>query len=287
MRAILTGELPSVATSYFGIFTRSRSGLTSSDAMPRITRDAGGLVLDPAWLAAYRECVGLARAHDSLPPLALQLAAAPLHLSMLADARFPFPALGLVHVSQRITQYAKVADGARFSLSCFTEPAPPSPRGMRFLLVTQTRVDGVLVQRADTLALSPSGGKGARTSPEAVPPAIRSPRIVADLEVPESMGRRFAAIAGDLNPIHQNAVLAKPFGFTRAIVHGTYTLGRALAVSGLPGSEAFVLDARFRRPVSLPSEVRVQAYSEDGIDRIRVDASDGGSVHLEVAVTPL
>lgn len=286
MRAILTGELPSIAASYFGILTRKRSGLSSSDAMPRITRDAGGLVLDPAWLAAYRALLGLP-SESVLPPLALQLAAAPLHLSLLADARFPFPALGLVHVSQRITRYAPVPDGARFSLSCSTEPATPSPRGMRFLLVTQTRIDGRLVERAETLALAPSGGNAARTKPEAVPEAVRAPRIVADLEMPESIGRRYAAIAGDLNPIHQNALLAKPFGFSRAIVHGTYTLGRALAVSGLPGREAFVLDARFRRPVSLPSEVRVQAYSDDGVERVRVDASDGGSVHLDVAVSPL
>lgn len=286
MRAILTGEVPSIATSYFAILTRKRRGLSSSDAMPHITRDAGGLVLDPAWLAAYRQCVGLPP-DGVLPPLALQLAAAPLHLSLLADARFPFPALGLVHVSQRITQYAKVPDGARFSLSCSTEPATPSPRGMRFLLVTQTRIDGRLVQRAETLALAPSGGNAARTKPEAVPEPVRAPRIVADLEMPESIGRRYAAIAGDLNPIHQHALLAKPFGFSRAIVHGTYTLGRALAVSGLPAREAFVLDARFRRPVSLPSEVRVQAYSDDGVERVRVDASDGGAVHLEVAVSPL
>ena len=78
--------------------------------------------------------------------------------------------------------------------------------------------------------------------------------------MPESTGRRYAAIAGDLNPIHQHALLARLFGFKRAIVHGTWTLARALALAELPRTDAFTLDATFRRPVELPSDILVRAW---------------------------
>jgi hypothetical protein len=44
-----------------------------------------------------------------LPPLALQLAASPMHMAILGDAQFPFRALGLVHMAQRV-----IADPGRY-----------------------------------------------------------------------------------------------------------------------------------------------------------------------------
>jgi acyl dehydratase len=107
------------------------------------------------------------------------------------------------------------------------------------------------------------------------------------LHVPESCGRRYAAIAGDLNPIHQHALLARPFGFKRAIVHGTWTLARALAIAGLPRSAAFNLNARFRRPVSLPSDVMVRAWAGDGEQRhtVVVSSPDGATTYLNMQLT--
>ncbi|HQD14759.1 MAG TPA: hypothetical protein PLY54_04905, partial [Ottowia sp.] len=56
------------------------------------------------------------------------------------------------------------------------------------------------------------------------------------------------------------------FGFRRAIVHGTWTLARALALAELPGRPAFTLEAHFRRPVELPSDIRVRAWSGAGAE---------------------
>ena len=88
-----------------GLFRHRRSGLNDPAALPRIERSLAGATLDADWLAAYRAIVGLP-VEPALPPLALQIAAAPLHLAILGDARFPFRALGLVHLTQRITQTA-------------------------------------------------------------------------------------------------------------------------------------------------------------------------------------
>ena len=46
------------------------------------------------------------------------------------------------------------------------------------------------------------------------------------------VGRRYAAVSGDRNPIHLSALSAKALGFPRAIAHGMYTASRALADVG-------------------------------------------------------
>jgi hypothetical protein len=62
--------------STLGLFRHPRRGLSDPALLPRIERALAGATLDPAWLAAYRGSVGLSDG-ARLPPLALQLAAAP------------------------------------------------------------------------------------------------------------------------------------------------------------------------------------------------------------------
>jgi acyl dehydratase len=78
------------------------------------------------------------------------------------------------------------------------------------------------------------------------------------------LGRRYAAVSGDRNPIHMHALTAKPLGFSSAIAHGMWTKARCLAAleSRLP--DAFAVDVRFRKPIPLPG--RVELLSDAGDD---------------------
>lgn len=259
--------LPLLAST-LGLFRHPRRGLSDPALLPRIERALAGATLDPAWLAAYRGSVGLSDG-ARLPPLALQLAAAPLHMAILGDAQFPFRALGLVHLSQRVIQSRAMAPHAPFDLRAYSADARWEKRGMSFGLVTEAWCEGECVWRGETRALAP--GKSLAPAPAAAAGATDDrdaarPACDEVLHVPEATGRRYAAIAGDLNPIHQHALLARLFGFRRAIVHGTWTLARALALAELPRSPAFTLEAHFRRPVELPSDIRVRAWSGAGAE---------------------
>ena len=285
------GFVPLLAATA-GLFRHRRRGLDEPAAMPRVERALAGATLSPAWLSAYQDCVGLPP-DGPLPPLALQLAAAPLHLAILGDARFPFRALGLVHLSQRVTQTRPLPADAVFDLRAFTTDAQWEKRGMSFGLVTEARIGAGLVWRGETRALAPGPSPAAAAMPAK---GQRSEAAEADgpwdcehlLRVPEPTGRRYAAIAGDLNPIHQHALLARLFGFRRAIVHGTWTLARALALTGLPATPAFSLEARFRRPVELPSTVQVRAGpgANTGERWVRVLGTDGRTVGLSIRIVP-
>lgn len=100
------------------------------------------------------------------------------------------------------------------------------------------------------------------------------------------VGRAYAAVSGDRNPIHMSALTAKAFGFPRAIAHGMYTASRALADIGPAArGEAFTWDVTFAKPVLLPSNVNVRVAREG--DVWRYDAWDSpGRRHLTGSVTP-
>lgn len=225
-----------------------------------------------------------------LPPIAVQLLASPLHLELLAEPSFPLRALGLVHVSNTIDEHRALPDGLALELEAFVEALVSTPRGDEVTLVTEARVDGELVYRAVTKALQKAKQAAPRTTARAAhasPSGELARRAV--IEVPEATGRRYARVAGDLNPIHQHAWLARPFGFPRAIVHGTWTLSRALEVgrAELPQWPR-TIECNFRKPVLLPSAIAVEACRSGDALELRVSSpSDPAWEHLSARVRRL
>jgi acyl dehydratase len=80
-------------------------------------------------------------------------------------------------------------------------------------------------------------------------PATATWRLKGDL------GRRYASVSGDFNPIHVHPLTARLFGFPTAIAHGMWTAARCLAALGsrLPG--ALTVQVEFKRPILLPATV--------------------------------
>lgn len=82
-------------------------------------------------------------------------------------------------------------------------------------------------------------------------------------------GRRYAAVSGDVNPIHLSAVSAKAFGFPKAIAHGMYTASRAFTESRVDLSRPLRWDVTFDAPVTLPGTVLVAYEDEPGRAGVR------------------
>ena len=95
----------------------------------------------------------------------------------------------------------------------------------------------------------------------------------------DDLGRRYAAVSGDHNPIHLHDLAAKPFGFPRAIAHGMWTKARCLAALRLP--DAFTVDVRFSKPILLPSTVTFGSAEDDAATRFAVRAARDGVPHLD------
>jgi acyl dehydratase len=288
MPVIRPPSLLPTLVSTLGLFRHAHRGLDDPAQMPCIERSLPAGSLDPQWLLAYCRCIGLpAIPQDGLPPLTLQIAAAPLHMAILADKAFPFAAMGLVHMSQGVTQNRPVPADASLTLRAWSGDARRERRGMSFALITEASLDGEVVWRGETRALAldraqPTEPSSARSPTDVTNAETDKSLCEVRLQVPEATGRRYARVAGDLNPIHQRAVLARLFGFRRAIVHGTWTLARALVLAELSQLPAYSLQASFRRPVELPSEVLIRSFV-DG--RLQVASADGRQKFIEAQIS--
>ena len=79
------------------------------------------------------------------------------------------------------------------------------------------------------------------------------PPVTAEWRLRDDLGRRYAAVSGDHNPIHLHACSGEAVRLRRAIAHGMWTKARCLASLRLP--DAFTAEVRFKRPILLPGKV--------------------------------
>jgi acyl dehydratase len=252
-----------------------------------------GVTVDRGHLAAYDRVCGF-RLSDELPATYVHVLAFPLALRLMTERDFPLPIVGLVHIENRIVQRRPVTASEELALRVRAERLRPHDKGTQIDLVGEATVDGEVVWTGVSTYLRRGGGgedssdgqAPAEDSPQAglgAPPDERpSPalRPAATVSVPDDIGRRYAAVAGDRNPIHLHSLSAKLFGFPRAIAHGMWLKARALAM--LEGRLDGPLDVqvRFKKPVLLPSKIELSTGHEDGRFALGVHSAKDGSPHL-------
>jgi acyl dehydratase len=263
--------------------------------MPALERSASGVTVDPAALAAYARVCGFTL-RDELPATYLHVKAFPMHMAVMTDGRFPFPAVGLVHLSNRIVVHRPARVSEVFDLVVRATPIEPHAKGRTFALVSTATVDGELVWEDVSTMLRRGGGSadarnggregGATGEPGESDPAGRGLVNAAPVEwrLTGDLGRRYGSVSGDRNPIHMHALSARLFGFPQAIVHGMWTKARALAALESTLPDAYAVDVSFRKPILLPGRVTFDAR-DDGQFTVR-SAKRPETIHLEGTVTP-
>ena len=263
--------------------------------IPAVRLELDGVVADPQAVAAYAKVCGFAL-RDHLPPTYPHVLAFPLHMALMSDGAFPFGAVGLVHVANKITQHRRIGAEEALDLRVEATKVAPHPKGKTFEVVTEARVGRQIVWESTSTFLRRGKGDSSAVSGEAFPIVADDVPASAEWRLPGDLGRRYAAVSGDRNPIHMHSLTAKPLGFPAAIAHGMWTKARALAAleSRLP--DAFAVDVRFRRPILLPGRVEFatqdqqQGRAGDGeeIDfTVRGRGEKRSSRHLDGRVNPV
>jgi acyl dehydratase len=247
--------------------------------MPPLERSRAGVRVDPAALADYARVCGFTL-RDALPATYLHIEAFPLHMALMTDGRFPFPAVGLVHLSNRITVHRPALVSETFDLHVRATAIEPHPKGRTFAIVSEARVDGELVWEDHSTMLRRGQGTAERESDPTPRGEIHGDGV--EWKLLEDLGRRYGAVSGDRNPIHLHALTARAFGFPRAIAHGMWTKARALAALE-PLPETYTVEVAFKRPIHLPS--RVTFAADHGRFAVR-SAKNPDITHLEGTVTP-
>ncbi|GGK82135.1 MaoC/PaaZ C-terminal domain-containing protein [Ornithinimicrobium pekingense] len=278
----LLASAPSVARSFVTGLATSAGRPGARGSLPDRRLVLTGVAQDVRRLADYGEVTGSVLS-DRLPATWLHVLTFPLQVALMAGRDFPFPMMGLVHVANTMTLHRPVTVGEELTLSSWAERLAPHRKGHTVDLVGEARVDDEVVWEGRSTYLA--RGKGDGTAP---PPGGREDDIprteLATWRLPADLGRRYARVAGDANPIHLGALPAKALGFPRAIAHGMWTHARALAAVEPRLPERYVVDAQFVKAILLPSTVVLRGGVRDGSGALAVTSRDGSRIHLSMQV---
>jgi acyl dehydratase len=242
-----------------------------------VLRDAA---IDRDRLAAYAKVCGFGLG-DRLPASYPHMLAFPLHLALMTDPRFPFPAIGLVHIYNRIVQHRPISADERLDLRVWAEPIEPHPRGRQVSIRSEARVGAELVW--EEVSTNLRRGRGEETATLATVASAKDLPATATWTLSGDLGRRYAAVSGDYNPIHVHPLTARLFGFPAAIAHGMWTKARCLAALGPRLPESFSVEVAFKRPIVLPAKVEFA----EGEGRFGVRGTRKPGAHLDGAFSSL
>ncbi|MCI9888079.1 hypothetical protein JT358_06350 [Micrococcales bacterium 31B] len=231
---------------------------------------------DPDQVVAYQQFFGLP-AGAALPAGYLHVLAFPLSLVVMTEPGFPLPLLGMVHTKNTIDVHRLPEIGEVLDVSAWADNLRPHRKGTEVDLCAEIYSGSELLWKGTSTYLSRGrqlgvsvetlhDGAEVHSRREFVAPAATEVwRLAGDI------GRKYASLSGDVNPIHLSPFTARVLGFRRAIAHGMYTASRALASidSRLPGSYRWSIE--FAAPVLIPGTVHVRSVSRD-------DTASGGDI---------
>ena len=247
-------------------------GVRKTGGDPSKLRELRTVTVARDHVSAYAAVCGFP-VKDAVPLTYPHVLAFPLHMAVLTSPVFPFAAIGTLHLANRITQHRPIEIGETLQIEVHTSSVRAHPKGRAVDFLAAASVDGETVWkststylrrgRADVVSTSSTDGDSGSTDGDSgstdgdltdVVPGRITWRLGGDV------GRRYAAVSGDHNPIHLHPLTAKAFGFPRQIAHGMWSLARCVAALENRLPDAVTVEATFKRPILLPGTV---AFGQD------------------------
>ena len=270
---VILGEMPSLSKLYVNAAAtaarRRVLGTQTGDGLPAARHEVRGVRGSVENLTAYQHLIG-ETASDVLPAGFIHALTFPLAMSVMNRDDFPLPLLGMIHLENKVVQYAPLRFTEALDIQAWAENLRGHRAGTELDLVAEVRRAG-----EDTVSWR---GVSTYLAKGVFLPGIDKPTAAsaaADFSAPDptalwqlgvDTGRAYAAVSGDFNPIHLSVLSAKALGLRRSIAHGMYLASRALADVGAAKGDAFSWDVAFEAPVFLPARVALDISTGQDID---------------------
>ena len=275
------------------------------EPLPSITAAMGGIRFDINNITSYNKVCGYGENVSEMPLLYPAMICSNIQGQVMTHKDFPFALMGLVHLANKVEQFKHILTDETISINAHLDrELILHEKGFCINVICEIHSEnsGDMVWRSkstlfkfDKKASKTGKNDATRTNNEKQPNIYSSSIKQEDVEnaveverwaLAGNLGRKYAAVSGDWNPIHIAAPLAYMFGFRHgAIAHGMWTKARTLAslmpamhslspavrngplgdassgdLSEIPMAEAFV---EFKTPLFLPSTVALRSTSKE------------------------
>jgi acyl dehydratase len=253
-------------------------------ALPDEQLALNGVEIDRDHLAAYDRVCEF-RLRDELPATYPHMVTFPLAMKLMTDSSFPFGVVGLVHIENRIEQTRPIRADEVLDLRVWAANMGEHDKGTQFEMHAEASAGGETPWRSVSTYLHREGG-GSSGDRKRDDEEHAAPNAVWKL--PGDIGRRYAGVSGDRNPIHMHPITARVFGMPRPIAHGMWLKARCLAALDGVLPDGFSVDVRFKLPVYIPGKVSFASEVGAGGER-RFSLRDGKNEkpHLDGVAKPI
>ena len=232
---------------------------------------------------AYAAVCGFPR-KDTMPLPYPHVLAFPLHMAIMSDPAFPYPAIGMVHLENTIAAHRAIAVGEVLDLTTFVGAPRAHAKGALLDFATTVTSGGEVVWESTSTylrrGLEPAG------EPAAGLKIADAPTGGVQWKLPADLGRTYARVSGDHNPIHLYPLTARALGFRRQIAHGMWTLARSIAAIENRLPDAVIVEVANKLPVFLPGTVAFADRVDVGVHTFALTNPKDGSPHLVGRATP-
>jgi acyl dehydratase len=236
---------------------------------PSLATGCQNISLDPSHIQRYKDVCGY-KANAGIPLMYPAMLCSTLQMSLMTMEKFPFPLLGLVHLANSIEQFEVIdpTKKVRIEIS-LDEEIIFHEKGYCCNVFSQiySEEDGKLLWKTVMTLLCrakvPNLTEKFLYESRIKQTDVDNAEEIERWSLESSLGRQYAAVSGDYNPIHLSGASAYLFGFrSGAIIHGMWTKARSLAAlmppietlkrpqGDLPLASAY---AEFKTPLFIPS----------------------------------
>jgi acyl dehydratase len=281
--ALAREQIPTIVTS-FGVALKSISSLTRSRGVPDPAPVLAQTLRAPSarLVDHYAEWSGAPRARyrDTLPPHFCSHWA----FAMLArlGGQVPYNLASILNQGLHLQVKAPLPRDVSLQLRGQLKSVTKDERRVRIhtqvITGTDTQPEALIL---DSYSAVPQRGAKGKDPGSAKPQPELQYETVGFWSVSAEDGINFALLTGDFNPLHTVPQFGRRTRFRGCILHGFGSIARTYEAILNGGFEIADLDARWIKPLPLPSdglEVQVAA-SDAGRRAFRLRGRDG-SVHL-------
>ena len=173
------------------------------DSLPAISAEWQNMTIDTRHLAQYNRICGFAE--HKMPATYLWTRAFPLIMRILVSKQFPLPAMGQVHLSNQISVLKTFDISKKINITAAVAHSKLSSKGLEWTMQLTADVEGLSVWSSQSTFLH-----RCKTGIDRNSKTIENAKGESQQwTLAKDLGRRYAAVSGDYNPIHLGALSAK------------------------------------------------------------------------------
>jgi len=266
---------PSSLANYARIILTRRPGKTQDTPVPRLLGRMENIIADPVNLTRYRELCRLEN-DGEIPVLYPHVIASPVYMHLLSRKEFPIPLIGSLHLRNHIIRHRPIDDREPLTLEVMTGEKRVVKQGIEFDFTILLSSKGERLWESITTWFKKGNYGTIHTqSPHAeIIRPLNEGEKHAESYIPREIGKRFARITGDYNPIHISKFIAPLFGLKRDVAHAMWVCADTIRQLPLYENESPLrVDLAFKGPLFLDSRYLIKLKMTH--DNLRFDTFCG------------